>query len=100
MKTYINLFVLVSISLTTLLLSQSGRLQRHTEDEVEPVYKQFPQTAARSRKTHPHRIECDRYNTLAGSNVTIVGPFTPGTLNLTLTWEDGTTVLAYIVEAR
>ena len=36
--------------------------------------------------------------TLAGSNVTIVGPFTPGTLNLTLTWEDGTTVLTYIVD--
>ena len=37
MKTYINLFVLVSISLTTLLLSSLVGCRRHTEDEVEPV---------------------------------------------------------------
>ena len=34
-----------------------------------------------------------------GSNVTIQGPFTPGTLNLVITWRDGATVLTYTVEA-
>ena len=38
MKTHINLFVFVSISLATLLLSSLGGCRRHTEvEEVEPV---------------------------------------------------------------
>ena len=36
---------------------------------------------------------------LSGSNATIVGPFTLGTLNLVLTWADGATVLTYTVGA-
>ena len=36
---------------------------------------------------------------VSGSNVTITGPFTPGTLTLTLTWSDGATALTYTVEA-
>ncbi len=35
----------------------------------------------------------------AGAAVTITGPFTPGTLNLTVTWSDGTQPLTYTVEA-
>ena len=36
---------------------------------------------------------------ISGSNVTITGPFTPGELNLTLTWSDGATTLTYTVES-
>ena len=35
---------------------------------------------------------------LSGVNATIKGPFTAGTLNLVLTWDDGATSLAYTVE--
>ena len=111
MKTYINLFVLVSISLTTLLLISMGGCRRHTEDEVEPValIQATPANGSTIQKDATIIATFDSTPTglnvtggkftLAGSNVTIVGPFTPGTLNLTLTWEDGTTVLTYIVEA-
>lgn len=34
----------------------------------------------------------------AGTTVTISGPFTPGPLALTITWDDGTQTLAYTVE--
>ena len=112
MKTYINLFVLVSISLTTLLLSSLVGCRRHTEvEEVEPVVliQAIPANGSTIQKdatiiaifdSTPTGLNVTGGKfTLAWSVVTIVGPFTPGTLNLTLTWEDGTTVLTYIVEA-
>ena len=112
MKTYINLFVLVSISLTTLLLSSLVGCRRHAEMvEIEPaaLIQATPANGSTIQKDATIIATFDSTPTglnvtggkftLAGSNVTIVGPFTPGTLNLTLTWEDGTTVLTYIVEA-
>ena len=110
MKTHINLFVFVSISLATLLLSSLGGCRRHTEvEEVEPVVliQAIPANGSTIQKdatiiaifdSTPTGLNVTGGKfTLAGSNVTIVGPFTPGTLNLTLTWEDGTTVLTYTV---
>ncbi len=35
---------------------------------------------------------------LSDTNVTLTGPFTPGALNLVLTWSDGETTLTYTVE--
>ena len=112
MKTHINLFVIVSICLATLLLSSLGGCRRHTEvEEVEPValIQATPANGSTIQKDATIIATFDSTPTglnvtggkftLAGSNVTIVGPFTPGTLNLALTWEDGTTVLTYIVEA-
>ena len=111
MKTYINLFVLVSISLTTLLLSSPVGCRRHAEMvEIEPaaLIQATPANGSTIQKDATIIATFDSTPTglnvtggkftLAGSNVTIVGPFTPGTLNLTLTWEDGTTVLTYIVD--
>ena len=112
MKTHINLFVLVSICLATFLLMSMVGCRRHTEvEEVEPValIQATPANGSTIQKDATIIATFDSTPTglnvtggkftLVGSNVTIVGPFTPGTLNLTLTWEDGTTVLTYIVEA-
>ena len=35
--------------------------------------------------------------TIDGNSVTITGPFTPGDLELTITWEDGTETLSYTI---
>ena len=35
--------------------------------------------------------------TTDGNTVTITGPFTPGDLELTITWEDGTETLSYVI---
>lgn len=37
--------------------------------------------------------------TASGKTVTVTGPFTPGPLNLTITWADGTQTLTYTVTA-
>ena len=37
--------------------------------------------------------------TVAGKTATVTGPFTPGPLNLTITWADGTQTLTYTVTA-
>ena len=37
--------------------------------------------------------------TTVGKSVTVAGPFTPGPLNLTITWADGTQTLTYTVTA-
>ncbi len=37
--------------------------------------------------------------TVAGKTATVAGPFTPGPLNLTITWADGTQTLTYTVTA-
>ncbi len=37
--------------------------------------------------------------TTDGNTVTITGPFTPGTLNLKITWEDGTEKLSYTIRS-
>ena len=112
MKTHINLFVFVSICLATLLLSSLGGCRRHTEvEEVEPVVliQAIPANGSTIQKdatiiaifdSTPTGLNVTGGKfTLAWSVVTIVGPFTPGTLNLTLTWEDGTIVLTYIVDS-
>ena len=111
MKSHINLFVIVSISLATLLLSSLGGCRRHTEvEEVEPValIQATPANGSTIQKDATIIASFDGVPmglsvtgatlSLDGSNATIVGPFTPGTLNLTLTWEDGTTVLTYTVD--
>ena len=117
MKTHINLFVFVSICLATLLLSSLGGCRRHTEvEEVEPclsiclaLIQAIPANGSTIQKdatiiaifdSTPTGLNVTGGKfTLAWSVVTIVGPFTPGTLNLTLTWEDGTIVLTYIVDS-
>ena len=106
MKTYINLFVLVSICLATLFLS--GMDGCNTEEPVA-FLQATPADGSTIQKNATIIVTFDGTPTgldvtggkfsLSGTNVTIVGPFTLGTLNLVLTWSDGATVLTYTVGA-
>ena len=109
MKTYINLFGLVCFGITTVFLSGMGGCNE--EPEVEPVAFTEAIPAAGSTIQQDATIIATFDGTptdvnvtggkfsVSGSNVTITGPFTPGTLTLTLTWSDGATALTYTVEA-
>ena len=106
MKTYINLFVLVSICLMTLFLSG---MEGCSTDEEEPVafIQAIPASGSTIQKDATIIVTFDGTPvgldvtggkfSLSGTNVTIVGPFTSGALNLVLTWAGGATALTYTV---
>ena len=107
MKIPINLFVFVSISLVTLLLS--GMDGCDTEDGGSVAFVQATPTDGSTIPPDATIIATfDGTPTgldvtggkfsLSGSNVTIVGPFTPGPLALVLTWANGAEVLTYTVD--
>ena len=109
MKTYINLFGLVCFGVAIIFLS--GMDGCNEEPETEPVVFTQAIPAAGSTLQQDATIIATFDGTptdvnvtggkfsISGSNVTITGPFTPGTLTLTLTWSDGATALTYTVEA-
>ena len=109
MKTYINLFGLVCFGVAIIFLSGMGGCNE--EPEIEPVAFTEAIPAAGSTIQQDATIIATFDGTptdvnitggkfsISGSNVTITGPFTPGTLNITLTWSDGATALTYTVEA-
>ena len=108
MKTYINLFVLVSICLATLFLSGMDGCNTGEEEPVA-FLQATPADGSTIQKNATIIVTFDGTPTgldvtggkfsLSGTNVTIVGPFTLGTLNLVLTWSGGATVLTYTVGA-
>ena len=109
MKTYINLFGLVCLGIAIIFLS--GMDGCNEEIETEPVAFTQAIPAAGSTLQQDATIIATFDGTptdvnvtggkfsISGSNVTITGPFTSGTLTLTLTWSDGATTLTYTVKA-
>ena len=106
MKTYIDLFVLVSICLATLFLSGMDGCNTGEEEPVA-FLQATPADGSTIQKNATIIVTFDGTPTgldvtggkfsLSGTNVTIVGPFTLGTLNLVLTWSGGATALTYTV---
>lgn len=111
MKTRINLFGLVVICLTALLLT--GMDGCNTEDDAPPVTFLQATPASDSTIQTDATITATFDGTPAGldvnapegvtfspaeNTVTITGGFTPGPLTLVLTWASGTTTLTYTVE--
>ena len=109
MKTYINLFGLVCFGVAIIFLI--GMDGCNEDPETEPVAFTQAIPAAGSTLQQDATIIATFDGTptdvsvtggkfsISGSNVTITGPFTPGELNLTITWSDGATTLTYTVEA-
>ncbi len=106
MKTHINLFTLVSICLLTLLLSGMGGC--NTEEEAPIVFVQaIPADGSAIQPNGTIVVTFDGPPTglnvtggkfsLSGTTATVVGPFTPGTLTLVLTWTGGAMALTYTV---
>ena len=106
MKTHINLFMLISICLLTLLLSGMGGC--NTEEEAPIVFVQaIPADGSAIQPNGTIVVTFDGPPTglnvtggkfsLSGTTATVVGPFTPGTLTLVLTWTGGAMALTYTV---
>lgn len=109
MKTHINLFGLVVISLATLFLSgMEGCGPDEAEEEPVAFTQAVPASGSTIQTDETITITFDGAPTglsvsggkfsLAGSTVTIVGPFDPGELDLVLTWTNGLIELTYTVE--
>ena len=109
MKTYINLFGLVCLGIATVFLSGMGGCNEEPETEPVAFTEAIPAAGSTIQQDATIIATFDGTPTgvnvtggkfsISGSNVTITGPFTPGTLTLTLTWSDGATALTYTVEA-
>ena len=109
MKTYINLFGLVCLGIAVIFLI--GMDGCNEEPETEPVAFTQAIPAAGSTIQEDATIIATFDSTptgvnvtggkfsVSGTSVTITGPFTPGTLTLTVTWSDGATTLTYTVKA-
>ena len=107
MKTYRSLFGLIGFSIAIVFLSATTGCDT---EEAEPVA--FTQAIPANGSTiqadativatfdgNPTDVNVTGGTfSVSGPTVTITGPFTPGTLNLTVTWADGTQPLAYTVE--
>jgi formylglycine-generating enzyme required for sulfatase activity len=105
MKTHVNICIFICIA--TLLLS--GMMGcGETEEEKVSFTKAIPADGSTIQTDAEIIVTFDGTPTglnvkggkfsLSGVNATIKGPFTAGSLTLTLTWADGATVLTYTVE--
>ena len=109
MKTYINLFGLVCFGIAIIFLSGMGGCNEEIETEPVAFTQAIPAAGSTLQQDATIIATFDGTPTdvsvtggkfsISGSNVTITGPFSPGTLTLTLTWSDGATALTYTVEA-
>ena len=110
MQTHINFFVLVCLCFSTIFLS--GMEGCKPEEEPAVFVSATPSDGSTIQEdativavfdAPPSGLDVDVPAgvtfSLSGTTVTITGGFTPGPLNLTFTWADGTTVLTYTVEA-
>ena len=108
MKTYINLFGICCI-VVVLMIGLTGCGEDAVEEDPVNFTQAIPAAGSTLQQDATIIATFDSTPTdvnvtggkfsISGSNVTITGPFTPGTLTLTLTWSDGATALTYTVEA-
>ncbi len=107
MKTKINLFGRCCIGII-LLIGLTGCSEDPIEEDPVAFVQAIPATNSEIQQDAtiiasfdgtPSGVNVNGGKfSVSGANVTITGPFTPGTLNLTVTWSDGTQPLAYTVE--
>ena len=106
MKPYINLFTGICLSLAIVFLSGMGGCD--TEEEAPIVFIQaIPADGSTIQPNGTIVVTFDGPPTglnvtggkfsLSETTATVVGPFTPGTLTLVLTWTGGATALTYTV---
>lgn len=108
MKTKINLFGRCCIGVV-LLIGLIGFGEDAVEEDPVAFVQEIPATNSEIQPDATIIVSFDGTPSgvnvnggkfsVSGPAVTITGPFTPGTLNLTVTWADGTQPLAYTVEA-
>ncbi len=107
MKAYINRFTLICLGIAIIFLS--GMDGCNTEEELATFVQATPGNGSTIK---PEESIIVTFNTpptglvvtgaqkfsLSGTSVTITGPFTLGTLNITLRWAGGAQALTYTVE--
>lgn len=108
MKTYKSLFGLIGFSIAIVFLTATAGCDTE-EAELVAFTQAIPANGSTIEADTTIVVTFDGNPTdvnvtggtfsVSGPTVTITGPFTPGTLNLTVTWADGTQPLAYTVEA-
>ncbi len=106
MKTYINRFILICLGFTVIFLS--GMSSCDTEEELATFIQAVPATGSTIQADEDIIVVFDMPPaglsveggefSLSDTSVTITGPFTSGTLNIMLTWTEGTQALTYTVE--
>ena len=117
MRAYINFFIVIFLSIAVVFLSGMDGCNiediEDTEEDTEAKSVAFTQAIPASGSTiqadttiivyfdnAPIGLNVTGGNfSVSGDNSTLTGPFLPGTLNLTLTWADGSKTLTYTVEA-
>ena len=109
MKTKINLFRLGCIGIGILLIGLTGCGEDAVEEDPVAFVQAIPATNSEiqpdarivvSFDGTPSGVNVDGGKfSVSGVNVTITGPFTAGTLELTITWSDGAAALTYNVKA-
>ena len=106
MKTHINLFTLICLGIAVIFLSG---MEGCGKDETPVTFiEAVPEDGSIIQKYETIIVTFDGEPidlnvtgadfSVAGSTVTIEGPFTPGTLTLVITWGGGATALTYAVE--
>ena len=109
MKTKINLFGRCCIGII-LLIGLTGCDEDAVEEDPVAFVQAIPAsgseiqpdaTIVASFDSTPTGVQVTGAKfSVSGANVTITGPFTAGTLELTITWADGATALTYTVKAE
>ncbi len=107
MKAYINRFTLICLGIAIIFLS--GMDGCNTEEELATFVQATPGNGSTIQEDEdiivtfnmpPEGLTVTGGEfSLSGTSMTITGPFTPGTLNITLTWTGGAQALTYTVEA-